>query len=213
MKHAVKLVAVFTVISIISGSAIADDMFPAPFRGQFNTSWGMWEFDTPADPAIYNDGLFPFGDPYVDPQPGTGLDWYDVKDGRQGVWPLSGEMWVTLQNGPDTAPNTFKDIWVQLTWRPQNVTSRPIMNIRGHSEDPTYSEVILDPLNEIDLENGWKHTTFHLLIFPNPSWETLMIEGAIDLDEMVIDTQCVPEPASLAILGVGALFLLHRKNR
>jgi len=39
-------------------------------------------------------------------------------NGRQGVWPLSGEIWIDFPNQPEPLP--FKDIYIQLTWEEQH---------------------------------------------------------------------------------------------
>ena len=50
-----------------------------------------------------------------------------------------------------------------------------------------------------------------LNIEPNPAFEIVRIDGAVMVDEIVIDTICIPEPASLALLGLGGLALMRRR--
>ena len=45
-----------------------------------------------------------------------------------------------------------------------------------------------------------------------PEFEVIRISGDIYLDEMVIDTYCVPEPASMSLLCLGALALIHKRK-
>lgn len=191
---------------IINATALAEDLNPPTWRGYANTSWASWEFSTNAnDPAPYDDGFLPWGDPFMSVEPGAGQDWMDISEGRQGVWPLSGWIDVTMQNDPIERP--FKEIWLQLTWWPQNETAFPTISIT----DPP-GPIITNPLSEEMLPDGWMYSIYHLQIQPNPSQESLRIQGAIDVDEVVIDTWCVPEPVSLLLIALGGLILSIRRR-
>lgn len=211
MKCRMHLLVIAVLVLTAAVPAFAN--FTAPVRGQFNSSFGEWEFDTNAYPPQYNDGHFPFsGVPYVDLIPQFGSSWIDQMDDRQGIWSL-GEIATLFQNGPATDPGTFKVIYVQVIWKAQGELDKPLISIQGHSEDLQYYDEQDVPIMEFTLDNDWKHSVYQLGIFPNPVFENIVVEGSIYIDEMIIDTQCIPEPASLAILGMGAVFLLHRKTR
>jgi hypothetical protein len=50
----------------------------------------------------------------------------------------------------------------------------------------------------------------------NPQYEDVIITGSYYVGEVVVDTICIPEPSSLALLAVGAISLLPyawRKRR
>ena len=64
---------------------------------------------------------------------------------------------------------------------------------------------------------GWYLHLSKLRIDPNPTAERLVLTsdpawGAV-INQIVIDTICIPEPVSLAVMGFGALFVLVRKRR
>jgi hypothetical protein len=194
---------------LMATSAGADDFAPPLWRGFPNTTWGQWEFGTDDQTPPADDGFFAFGDPSMTVTPGTNMGWLDDYEGRQGVWQLSGWFDVTLQNDPVERP--FKDIWLQLTWFPQNETAAPVIEIL----DPEVSEpFVTTPTDDEELSDGWHHTVFHFQIFPNPAEETLRVQGAINVDEVVIDTRCVPEPATLVLVVTGSIgvILLRRRH-
>jgi hypothetical protein len=58
---------------------------------------------------------------------------------------------------------------------------------------------------------NWWHSTYNLRIYPNPDFEILRIDGTVMVDQIVIDTICIPEPAALILLAFGGLLLLRRR--
>jgi len=192
--------------------AMADDVMPPPWRGQWSTTSQIWEFTDPNPGPLPPYGPAPGGMPPLPSTelivtPGPGMDWieFDQESGRIGIWPLSG--WIDVIVDNHEPPNEVKYVWVQLTWRSQDGASIPEL----HSLDPA---PFLGPdiVDEIDQGFGWKTTIYKWEIRPNPIDELFTIEGMIDVDQLVVDTWCIPEPATLSLFGLGAIALIRRRR-
>jgi hypothetical protein len=215
MKKLVVLIA----LVVLSSIALADDIQPPWWRNQWSTTFQYWEFSTNANLNVKPDGPGPLdeGPPYVSGylpsteiiliEPGPGMDWIDIdSSGRQGIWPLSGIMDVIVDN--HDPPNEWKIMWVQITWRPQDQGMVPVIENLVPAPHQDYPVSIVE---EELLADGWFETTFTWRISPNPVDEMFRISGSIDVDELVIDTWCIPEPATLMLLAFGGLLLRKRK--
>src|SRR3990172_4827085 len=107
-----RLWSVFLAVLFLAGTvALADDVQPPPWRGQWSTTFQYWEFFTPDPgqpdgPGVRPDGPGPLiegepGEPYIQPgylpstqlwvTPGPEMGWIpvDQNSGREGIWPLS----------------------------------------------------------------------------------------------------------------------------
>ena len=201
--HLKKLIVNLVVAFALTTSAfvsLADDLFPPPWRGLPGSTWAQWEYSTP-DPNPLPDAGF---NPYGVPQTQVYADYFPSLNGRQGVWSFSGEIWVDIPNRPEPWP--WKDIQIQLTWEEQASGERPFVVT-------TAPEAINGTLvQEIALEGLWKHSIYTIHLEPNPAWEQIKISGNIDVDQLVIDTICIPEPAALALLTLGGLILCRRRH-
>ena len=60
----------------------------------------------------------------------------------------------------------------------------------------------------------WYTYNYGLTIEPNPTSEmiTITVPYCTVIDQIVVDTICIPEPASMALLALGSVFLLRRRR-
>ncbi len=214
--------------------APAEDLQAPWWRGEWSTTSQYWEFsiDDPGDPlgaGLAPDGSPVGGQPWLPSTmlwvtPGPGMGWleedkvydYELPDGRTGtvgigVWELSGAIEVVVDNH-DPNPDNEKWIWVQITWRPQ--IEGAVLEFWNLSPLPIYDpriveEILFDPTDPL----GWRETTYEWKLDWNPMDEWFTFGGDINVDELVVDTWCVPEPGIFAIMGLGLVTLLGLRRK
>lgn len=209
MKNSAKFtLGMAAAILLIAASVRADDIYPPPWqRGATNTTWQDWTFSTSNNPSTPDQGFFnPNGTPYSTIT-GTGNVWSAFYDNHQGVWTLSGansSMDLGIPNTPYDATR-IKNIWTQITWEPDADQDTPVVMVNG---------IAVTAFTTYPVGNGnWKQSVYETTLVPNPQYEDVAITGSYYLGEVVVDTICVPEPSSLALLAMGSISLLLYASR
>ena len=160
------------------------------------------------DEGYYNPYETSMLSPLLRVSPGNA--WSDIVDQRQGIWALDGGINISIPNWPEQRPE--KEIWLQVTWKQAGfidcVCDQPTV---GVATDPLYDTLQMCQI-DTPAADGWTHTLFKINIFPNPNEECISITGDIFLDQVVVDTNCIPEPASFVLIGGGALLALRRRR-
>jgi len=194
-------------------------------RGDAGSTYQMWTFDDADNPAF----------PEIDQNPyGQALAIITVNAGSSsaagwdssGIWyGHSAEVLLTIPNNP--LANDYKEIWVEVGCRghfPPDVENPPNSGLglgTGYFVlNPTGNDVSVIDLGftfvEDKINAGRRILTFGVRISPNPNYETIyfmLLNSGADVDYISLDTICLPEPATLAILGLGAIVsIIGRKK-
>lgn len=184
--------------------------------------WTFDDDDNPAPPEIY---VNEYGVPSAlinasgDVTFGS-HGWGSSIQGHNGVW--YGDTIVadlTIPNRPE--PNWYKEVWVEILGRGSLLGEG--YTGTGYSLGEGYE--VIAPVNSLveDLgftatyePDGWLKIIFGLRIYPNPDLEiirfTLEDTGAA-IDHIIVNTECVPEPMTLVLLGFGGLLCGRIRQR
>jgi len=228
--------AVFVLTVFVAGTwAAADDEFPPTWRGQDGTvtvAWDWWGPEgwgsrmvngvvTQANPGGLGGGI-------LDPNPfwayydsGVYNNNTQMEHGRTGFlyindWSLS----FSLANYDQDRAR--KEVIVQITFLPGPGLGSPTHFYVGSSPTPPgdppwpwgveVNAIVVEGVMHAD---GWQTNSYHFTIEPNPAYEGFSIDFLnypAYVDQVVVDTWCVPEPATLSLVALGGLALIRRRR-
>ena len=220
-----KALTISLVLLFGGGVAMADDFDPPNFRGYPLSYMAQWDMFTAgdfsagivpdlessvddADPATYlYDGIYTHLD--FDSEDG----WALTVGGGGGIYnpQRDATFAANVINWVDWLPE--KDLRVQMTYTDDGNGPPSITGVTGHGPvsggEPHTSESLASS-GYGGTQRSWIYS-----IYPNPDWEQIeffLPQGTI-VEQIVIDSISMPEPATLALLLLGGLALLRRKAR
>jgi hypothetical protein len=214
MAKSVHLLVCVSLVLISATMAWSSDLAGAPWRGQPGTTLQEWKFGTDANPATPEVMNNPYGMPTASISVSMfGAGWLDQLPGmgtQTGYWDL-GEGNITLNIANTPFPLPYKEIYVQVTYY-RDINQAPSVTV------PTAQFISGKTLTVETVPTGgaWMLDQSIWRIEPNPTSEQVIITGATHwgsvVDQVVVDTICAPEPASLALLGVAGTMMLARRR-
>jgi len=131
-------------------------------------------------------------------------------DNSAGQTPLTAEMVLHIDNWDD--PNLAKHIWLEAV---VGGTDPDLFDLSLRGPGGYQVDFDAEDLQPIGMEGGlfWGRANAWGLIQPNPPWEELVMTLDVPpghvavVDTAHIATECVPEPGTLVLLGIGVLGL------
>jgi hypothetical protein len=123
--------------------------------------------------------------------------------------------WLEFEIPNDPNLDLTKEVWVQYVFLSADSAS---VDITASGSSASMVELV----SLEDLGGGGTSGTYHWWrrtelweIDPQPASETITIStsGLSMIDQVAVDTRCVPEPATMGLLACGALGLIARRKR
>ncbi len=218
MIRSVRCLVILLVLGFaISGVAMADDIFPPTWRGTEGATLQQWAFTTGANPAVPEVVNNAYGGPTATMVVGDlGIGWIDVDHfgsygSRTGMWDLGAMGTIDLDIPNRPAAGAYKDIWVQVTYF-MGMFDTPEVSIEGAQFLGSESQVV----EQVDDFDAWVCAVSKWRITPNPNSEVVRVTanclGSL-IDQVVVDTKCVPEPSCIVTLLAGAVGMLISRRR
>lgn len=197
------------------------DMVQPPWRGDEGTTYQEWRFDTDANPALPEVISNPYGSALAAIVLGDyASGWQEQLPGlgdQIGYWDLGGDrgngggsILIDVDNRPLALE--YKEVWVQVTYF-RDMSQAPTVTVPGAAY--LTGQTLL--VEQVLTGGAWYLDQSIWRIEPNPDHEQILITsdpmwGSV-IDQVVIDTICIPEPATMGLFLVGSWAVIARRRR
>jgi hypothetical protein len=195
------------------------DLIQPAWRGEDGATYQEWSFSSDDNPAAPENVSNDFGPPSAAITTGDfASGWLEdaiVFGSQTGIWDLGQSGSISLDIPNSSATGGYKEIWLQVTYfSDESFVYSPEINVTGAEFLSDQWETML--VEEAPAPGGqWLLEKSVWRIYPNPQSEQVVITSdpmfTSMIDQIVVDTICVPEPFSCVLLGLGCL-LLRRKR-
>ncbi len=222
MRKALLALVPLLAVLVLSPVATAEDIIPPPWElpvPDDRGTWQDWEFFTEETVDVAPDFCEnPYGLPLLTMEEGLWEGWGEQEapswDGTLTSWHVGGDQpgKQAIQIHNKDSDGIRKEVWVQVTSTspPISVGGQP-----GHGATTTPGAPVLlgtDPTGAT-----WSVNPY-LVTFPgNPPMEYIEIwfEPCTWIEEIIIHTRCVPipEPGTMAVLGLAGLLFLRKRKK
>lgn len=217
-----RIVLILCIPLLVSATTAAHDVVQPDWRRLEGTTYQEWRFDTGANPAIPE----VIDNPYGGTSPGAsalitvgsmGTGWQNQLGGmgtQTGYWDLGGgggQIVLDIDNRPLTLD--YKEIWVQVTYF-SDITQPPAVAVPRATYLGGQTGLSVE---DTGMGGGWFVDQSIWRIEPNPSHEQIILTsnqmwGSV-IDQIVVDTICIPEPATIGLLFLGGLMILTKRQQ
>ena len=211
-----KAVLVLAVVALVAPAAMADYLNDPPWEGTAGLeTYQGWEFDTDLGLTTVSN---PYGTPTITSDYGSET-WIDTFEGRQGLMYFDGwnDDWIYIDVPNADNGNPHKEVWLQIVYFAWDGWPGMDYSIDGWGGETTgWGGGSIGPQVLESTANGdWVYEALHWVIDPNPAGETITLASSyyedMYIDQIHIDTICIPEPASFGLFALAGLALLRRR--
>lgn len=217
------------VVLVLAGSAAGDYVNPPGWDNDAYFTHQSWDFTGCISPLAPDGDLsnpYGSGPPTATILNGVWVPGLDDGSGRQGMWefayPLAAEDGAVFEIPNQANPNMTKEIWFQLTFKaltadPYDLLARTVQDVRDNNGKA--GTLVWDDAAMLSagVDGVWVRYTAVWELAPQPASETIHIGATLMpgetvwLDQVAIDTHCVPEPGMLTMLALGGAMLLKKR--
>jgi hypothetical protein len=180
----------------------AHDVISPCWRGQPDTTFADWRFDTSANPTSPEASVNAYGPPSasVTVIP-SGAGWISQLGGfgsQSNFWSLgpAGDVTVSIPNKPGVSPDSSKFVWVQTTEFIDNFIYFPAsVSIPGASLIAASAPQLVEAVGSPSV--GWFVYQSLWRLDPSPSTNSVTVTAGIYdslIDQIVVDTICITNP-------------------